>query len=129
MSQADDPKLRYAAEQAAATEVVAEATPRHYRIKYDPRQCKMCLVRFKPVRVDQCFCGEKCRNSWNYRAASRGRAAYDLLVKWRRTRGKRKGVLSDLAFLVDAWLDDDRRAKLATEEGREHTPYQTRDLM
>ena len=74
--------------------------------------CHWCWTPFLPKLTGgrpRRFCGTKCRNAYFRQHQVRGGTAYPLLMEWRRTRGKRKGVLAELAALVDQWIEEDRR--------------------
>ena len=73
-----------------------------------PRECRRCGASLAGLDYRSEFCGKTCRDRWWQQARVRGGAAYALLVEWRTTRGRRKGVLADLAHLVDGWLAEDK---------------------
>lgn len=79
-------------------------------------RCRECATRFRKKRHDQIFCHPNCKKAWWRRAEDRGKQAYPMLMEWRRTRGTKKGVLSDLAHLVDGWVADDKERD--TSSGR-----------
>lgn len=74
------------------------------------RTCKMpgCDEQFRAKRHDQGFCSSDCRKRFWRIAAQRGRRAYELLIEWRATRGK-KGLLGDVAAEVDRWIAEDKK--------------------
>lgn len=74
--------------------------------------CHWCWTPFIPKAITgrpRRFCGERCKTAHFNQARTRGAQAYPLLLEWRRTRGKRKGLLGDLANLVDLWIEQDKR--------------------
>lgn len=80
-------------------------------VDYQPRRCKECGRVFKPIRVDQEFDTPECRKIWHKKASRRGGQAYQALMLWRKSRGRKKGLLGDVTALVDRWIDEDRRSK------------------
>ncbi len=72
------------------------------------RSCKECGEDFRQKRADQVFCSMACRHKYHRRAQVRGGRAVELLLQWRKTRGK-KGLLTDLAAMVDGWIKEDRK--------------------
>lgn len=73
------------------------------------KECKFCGDRFRQKRHDQVFCGRRCRQTFHRRAEVRGGKAVALLIEWRRTRGGKKGILADIAHMVDGWISEDRK--------------------
>jgi len=71
------------------------------------RNCRMCGDDFRQKRIDQTFCQPSCRQKYHRRIELRGGKAVELLIKWRKTRGK-KGLLSDIAAMVDEWIKEDK---------------------
>lgn len=73
------------------------------------RKCKLgsCREEFRAKRHDQVFCSGRCRQTYHRRIERRGARAYELLLEWRRTRGK-KGILTKIAAEVDGWLKEDK---------------------
>src|SRR5580704_731488 len=59
----------------------------------DTRQtCRECGDVFDAKRNTRAFCGSACRRTYNNRKATRGAAAYDLLMAWRFDRGGATGA-------------------------------------
>ena len=86
------------------------------KMKQPPKErpCKMCGTSYPPYRYEQLFCSPTCKKRWWRRAEVRGAAVYDLLVKWRRSRGKDKtATLGKICGVVDHWMYDDEDAGLA----------------
>jgi len=71
------------------------------------KQCRECGAQFRQRRADQIFCCSGHKAHWHRRAQVRGGQAYSLLMDWRKTRGGRAGVLSDIAHIVDGWIRED----------------------
>ena len=69
--------------------------------------CKQCGTQFRQKREDQKFCSPAHRQKWHRKQQSRGGPAVELLISWRETRGGKKGVLADLARMVDGWIKED----------------------
>lgn len=86
----------------------ATATPQRTP---EAESCKECGEAFLPRRNDQVFCQPDCRHAWHNRAKSRAATAYEILIKWRKTRGI---GLGELSAVVDEWLREDREAGRAT---------------
>ena len=70
--------------------------------------CRFCGDEFRKARLDQVFCSKKCRQAFHRRAELRGGKAVALLIEWRVTRGGKKGILGDIAAVVDEWIKEDR---------------------
>ncbi len=71
------------------------------------RVCKECKEEFRQARRDQIFCQGRCRQKWHRRVELRGGAAVEMLIVWRKSRGK-KGALSDITHMVDQWIKEDK---------------------
>ncbi len=71
--------------------------------------CKECGVEFRMKREDQKFCSSVHRAKWHRRQQARGGPAVELLIAWRVSRGSKKGVLAEIARIVDKWIKEDRR--------------------
>lgn len=82
--------------------------------RYDARPCKECKTLFYPYRIDQLFHTTACKDKWFLRARNRGQQIYEMAMEWRRHRGRKgtpgEGTLSEIAHLVDGWLDADKTA-------------------
>ncbi len=69
------------------------------------------------LRPEQRFCpGGKCRRKYQHRALGRAVATYEVLMKWRRTRGRKtviggRGRLGDMSVMVDRWIREDREMR------------------
>jgi len=72
------------------------------------KQCKECHEDFRQKRNDQKFCDAWCRQKWHRRVELRGGKAVELLISWRVSRGK-KGILGEIAAMVDEWIKEDRK--------------------
>lgn len=84
-------------------------TPDRLADYHDPdRKCRRCGVSLVGLDYRSEFCGKTCRDRWWQQARVRGGTVYQLLVDWRTTRGKKKGILGDLAFIVDGWIAEDK---------------------
>lgn len=70
--------------------------------------CKECGDAFRQKRTDQIFCQSACRKMWHRRTELRGGAAVEKLIEWRITRGSKKGILGEIAAMVDGWIKEDR---------------------
>ena len=80
------------------------------------RPCKECGDQFRVGRSDQVFCEAKCRDRWWHRARTRGGEAYEALVGWRVSRGTdKRHSISELARIVDIWIDQDKLLGRATK--------------
>lgn len=79
----------------------------------DRRRCKWCEVSFQPVRLAQDFHSDTCRRKWWSLARGRAGQIYELAYRWRKHRkdGKGKGLLSEIAHIVDQWIIEDREAE------------------
>ena len=73
-----------------------------------PKGCLSCGGSLAGKRHDAKYCSNFCRNKWWRTAEVRGAQVYQLLIEWRTTRGNRKGVLGDIAHVVDKWISEDR---------------------
>lgn len=79
---------------------------------YLAKICAECGAAFQAWRADQRFCPRSaCKRNYWRRAEVRGAQAYEALVKWRLSRGQGTGKrsISDLARIVDDWIDEDRK--------------------
>jgi len=74
------------------------------------RKCRFCGDEFRAKRHDQVFCGKAHRQAFHRRAELRGATAVELLIAWRVTRGGKKGILGEIAAVVDGWIKEDRDA-------------------
>ena len=70
--------------------------------------CRECGGEFRQPRPEKLFCRNKCRYTWWRRKQIRGGQAVDMLIEWRATRGAKKGILADLAHMVDGWIREDK---------------------
>lgn len=73
-------------------------------------ECPECHGTFRQKRKDQIFCQHTCNRRFYARKGRRGAKAVDMLKEWRETRGSKKGVLGDIAHMVDGWIRDDKEA-------------------
>lgn len=80
------------------------------------RFCKECGHPFYPARQDQDFCQKRCRQDFHHRRAARGVQALDAVMAWRKTR--KKGGMTDVCHLADAWLAEDRTRAAAHKDLR-----------
>lgn len=88
---------------------------------YGVQRCPFCAELFEMRNYEQKFCCDDHKQAWWRRARVRGGQVYDLLVTWRKnrkTKGGKRGQISDIAHIVDQWLMDDREkaAKSAKEQ-------------
>lgn len=74
------------------------------------RKCRFCGDEFRAKRIDQVFCTGKHRQAFHRRAELRGAKAVEMLIAWRVTRGSKKGILGEIANIVDEWVKEDRAA-------------------
>jgi len=74
------------------------------------RKCRFCGDEFRVKRQDQVFCSRQHRQAFHRRAEIRGAQATELLIAWRVTRGGKKGILGEIAAVVDGWIKEDREA-------------------
>jgi len=74
------------------------------------RKCRLCGDEFRAARHDQVFCSKEHRQKFHRRAELRGAKAVELLIAWRVTRGGKKGILGEIAAVVDGWVKEDRAA-------------------
>ena len=74
------------------------------------RACRFCGGSLAGRDFRSEFCSPTHKDLWWRKARTRGGQAYSLLMEWRSTRGKRKGLLGDLAWMVDQWIAEDREA-------------------
>lgn len=72
------------------------------------RTCRFCEGSLAGLDHRALYCSTTCRERWWQRARVRGAQAYSMLIDWRLTRGGKKGILGDLAHLVDKWIQEDR---------------------
>lgn len=72
--------------------------------------CRECAELFRQKRRDQVFCCNACNRKFYRRKEIRGAKAVEKLIEWRKTRGGRKGVLTELAEITDGWIREDREA-------------------
>lgn len=74
------------------------------------KTCKLprCGEQFRQKRPDQEFCSGLHRREFWSQAAQRARSVYPKLMDWRKTRGKAKGLLGDIAAEVDQWIAEDK---------------------
>jgi hypothetical protein len=84
--------------------------PRYVPASYPPRKCKLCGGDYQPHRADQGYCCAEHRIAYNALASRRGLQVYDALIRWRKSRGKKKGLLGDITHIIDGWIDEDRSA-------------------
>lgn len=75
------------------------------------KRCKNCGEEFRRKRLDQVFCQAECRQAYHRRNEVRGGRAVELLIEWRTTRGGKKGILGEIARIVDGWIRQDKEAK------------------
>lgn len=68
------------------------------------RRCAQCGAAFKPIKIDQSFCGADCRKFYHELRHRLGGRLLDLAILW---RGKKvKGGFSDFTAQVDSILRD-----------------------
>lgn len=79
-------------------------------IELPVRKCRLCGGDFRQKRADQVFCKPAHRKTFHRRAELRGAKAVELLIAWRMTRGGKKGILGEIAAVVDGWIKEDRAA-------------------
>ena len=73
--------------------------------------CRECGDPSETHRHDKRFCSRLCHDRFKARKARRAAKVYDLLIKWRVTRGARKGTLGEIAHVVDGWIKEDMERK------------------
>lgn len=91
----------------------AKEPPLALPIEHKPMACKFCGAKFIPSRAHQEFCTRGHRIEFHKIAAARGGQVYEKLMRWRLSRGRQKGLLGDVAAVIDGWIDADRRARAA----------------
>lgn len=72
--------------------------------------CRECGNGFRQKRRDQVFCRPACNRKFYRRREIRGATAVEQLIAWRKTRGAKKGALTEIAAMVDEWIREDREA-------------------
>lgn len=72
-------------------------------------KCAQCKIQFRQKREDQRFCSKPHRQAWHRKQQARGGPAVELLIAWRASRGKKAGVLAEIARMVDKWIKEDRK--------------------
>lgn len=75
------------------------------------RACLECATKFKPVRIEQRYCGLRCRKAFHRRREQRGAEMYDLVMAWRHDR-KNTGpdALAYLCGMATTFKEEDKRA-------------------
>jgi hypothetical protein len=104
------------------TPQTATQRPRQMRLPYRRCTCPECGERFQTARADKRFCSASCKRRYWHKAEQRGAQVYDLLIRWRRRRhepGGTKGILGQLAHIVDGWIQEDRRLRSARDTSRQ----------
>lgn len=77
--------------------------------KYPERRCSYSGTKFRPIRSNQRFSSPQNKAAYFRRAQVRGGQVYELLIKWRKSRGSDKSAtLSDICAKVDKWISDDK---------------------
>lgn len=71
--------------------------------------CAQCGIEFRQKREDQRFCCKPHRQKWHRKQQVRGGPAAELLIVWRKSRGRKNGVLAEIARMVDKWIMEDRK--------------------
>ena len=88
---------------------MTDAPDQAQRINSPCRMCGAQVRRLKPRgRSRTEFCSQECQRKWWVIAKQRGGQIYKLLIEWRTTRGTRKGVVGDMAAMIDGWISEDK---------------------
>lgn len=89
-------------------------------MKIEARACLECGTQFPVTRSDRIFCTPICKRAYHRRNELRGAAIVPKLLEWRMGRHKKGGggaTISDIAAMVDGWVEDDRRRMKGRGDG------------
>ena len=84
------------------------------------RTCAECRDGFTAARLDATFCSTACKSKFNNRRISRGLELIDRALHWRGDR-KDKEAFTDLCFVIDGFLRDDRAIGRVSYLRKPHT--------
>jgi predicted nucleic acid-binding Zn ribbon protein len=77
--------------------------------KYQSRHCNECGAAYQPGRMDQFFCANACRMTFENRRMIRGKEIYDLFMIMRYERGiaRVRGIWAIACRLAQQWKAED----------------------